>query len=61
MRDAGLSFGAAARLRQPDEEGCNWSLSILINGGTTPQQVYRGPADEVMREARARFNLLDED
>ncbi|HEY2917390.1 MAG TPA: hypothetical protein VGK77_00205 [Candidatus Binatia bacterium] len=43
-------------LREPDAEGCNWSLSSIRATGV-PKEVYGPALDKVVSEARTKFNI----
>lgn len=44
-------------LQEPDEQGCNWSDSLVVNAGGLPYDYYAKFLSVVVAEARSRFNL----
>lgn len=50
-----------ARLAEPDETGCNWTADVHLSGGFNTlaelHEVVRPAAEEIVRRARAQFNV----
>jgi len=44
-------------LQEEDETGCNWSDTLHLSGDVS-REVYLPALTAVVREARARFNVL---
>jgi hypothetical protein len=45
------------RLAAPDEAGCNWSLSIVLDAAGVSPMVYSLAYAAVIAQARAMWNL----
>lgn len=56
-----VKIGGVMPLQEPDDEGVNWSDQIVVTTGGTPSDIYFNPLQKVMAEARARFNLKEDD
>ena len=52
---------AVQRLRDPDDEGCNWSDVIFVRTGGVTREYFEPFLREVILEARQRFNLPEEE
>lgn len=52
----------AYRLDEPDEDGCNWSMTDIVTGavGVSPQTLAHAKGD-VEARARKLYNLAEED
>lgn len=48
-------FRGITALREPDEEGCNWSDTLYLNQSGIPDSIVR----KVVVAARAKFNISD--
>lgn len=51
------TVGGIMALQQPDEDGCNWSDSIVVSTGGVPLHYFKPHLDVIMANARARFNV----
>lgn len=54
------SVGGIMPLREPDEDGCNWSGDVVVSSGGVPVEYFRPYLARIMREARNRFNIRDD-
>jgi hypothetical protein len=48
---------AVMRLRKPGRTGCNWSSNLKVRATGVPQDILRPVVSEVIRRARAKFNI----
>lgn len=48
-------FRGVMGLREPDEDGCNWSDTLYLNQSGIPNSIIQ----KVVRSARVRFNISD--
>ena len=48
---------AVMPLREPDEDGCNWSKTLTIRATGVPQDILNCAFSNVMAKARSKFNL----
>jgi hypothetical protein len=53
-------FTSVMRLRATESDGCNWSCSNLRCSGKSVA-LCQAAADELVRDARSRFNLKQSD
>ena len=49
------------RLHEPDNEGCNWSSTVVASTGGVPATYFNAHLNEIIVNARATFNLIDND
>jgi hypothetical protein len=49
--------GGAWPLQEPDQDGCNWSSTVQVSCGEAEPLDLSIHLSEVIRQARARFNL----
>lgn len=45
------------RLQLPDQDGCNWSENVTLSSGSIPNALASSHANQIILEARRRFNL----
>jgi hypothetical protein len=46
-------------LREPDEDGCNWSRDLIINYGRDDRVLVNQHLRPLFEEARRRFNVRE--
>lgn len=52
-----VSVVRVTRLDPPDNEGCNWSASLVLDPAGVAPEVYAVVYAEVVKRARERYNL----
>lgn len=46
-------------LREPDEDGCNWSRDLIVNYGRNDSMLVNQHLRPLFEEARRRFNIRE--
>jgi hypothetical protein len=55
---AGSAIFVRYMLQEPDEEGCNWSDSVILKiGSGVSREVLTPYVTQLMQDARKRFNV----
>jgi len=55
---AGSAISVQYKLQEPDEEGCNWSDSVILKiGPNTSREALVPYVTQLMQDARERFNV----